>query len=177
MRLIIASLSLAALLAAAGMTGPRRIFEGAAGLLRTVRDGGRPECLTEALGERYDILSTSVKSYPCADGNAAPLEAAAAILREQSLAPRDIDRLRFQVKSFLIPFALRYNGDSTRRYRPANELDARMSLPYCVAAGLLNGDLGSLPLNCLQPFASDRGLRVEDHNMAEDQLVKEMPNR
>jgi 2-methylcitrate dehydratase PrpD len=31
-----------------------------------------------------------------------------------------------------------YYGDKERKYRPQNELDAQMSLPYCLSVGLLN---------------------------------------
>lgn len=133
--------ALAAHLAAAGMTGPHSIFEGEFGVLRAFSRTPRPEQLIEGLGSRYDILQTSVKLYPCADGNAAPMQAALGIVREQKLALDEIESLHFRIKSFLIPFALRFNGSTARRYRPQNELDARMSMPYCVAMALLEDGL------------------------------------
>lgn len=133
---------LSARLAQAGMNGPRSIFEGDYGLFNVYSTDSRPERLLQELGERYDILDTSVKLYPFCDGNAAPLEATLAILRENNLALSDIEKLDYRIKSFLIPYAVDYHGDRTRKYRPQNELDAQMSLPYCIAVGLLkDGDV------------------------------------
>ncbi len=141
--------AIAASLAKAGMTGPRSIFEGDFGLFQAYGRDSRPHLLLEDLGTRYDILQTSVKTYPCGDGNAAPLQAALAIVRENGLRPPEIESLHFRIKSLLIPFAFSFMGDSSRRYRPENELDARMSLPYCVAVGLLND--GRLGLEDFEP--------------------------
>lgn len=127
---------LAAHLAVGGMTGPKSIFEGDFGVFKVYSAGGKPEKLLEDLGTRFDILDTSVKRYPFCDGNAAPLEAALAILDESDLAIPDIASLHFRMKSFLIPYVVNYQGDSTRKYRPQVELDAQMSLPYCLSLGL-----------------------------------------
>lgn len=133
---------LSARLAQAGMTGPRSIFEGEFGLFKVYSAEARPERLLAELGERYDILDTSVKLYPFCDGNAAPLEATLAIMRENNVKLGDIAKLRYRIKSFLIPYSIDFFGDRTRKFRPQNELDAQMSLPYCIAVGLLNnGDL------------------------------------
>lgn len=127
---------LSATLANAGMTGPRTIFEGENGMFRAYSKKPMPEALLEDLGVRFDILDTSFKFYPFCDGNAAPLEAAIAIVKENQLSLDDVVGIHFRIKSFLIPYAVSYGGDSERKYRPQNELDAQMSLPYCIAAGL-----------------------------------------
>lgn len=133
---------LSARLAQAGMNGPRSIFEGEFGLFKVYSAEARPERLLAELGERYDILDTSVKLYPFCDGNAAPLEATLQIMREHNVKLADIAKLHYRIKSFLVPYMIDFHGDRTRKFRPQNELDAQMSLPYCMAAGLLNnGDL------------------------------------
>jgi len=126
-------------LAKGGMTGPRSIFEGEHGVFHAYSENSQPERLVEELGTRFDILDTSVKLYPFCDGNAAPLEAALAVLEENSLGIEDLETLHFQMKSFLIPYVVDYHGDKERKYRPQNELDGQMSLPYCLSVGLLNG--------------------------------------
>jgi len=129
---------LSAHLARRGMTGPRSIFEGEHGLFHAYSEDSVPEQLVAELGTRFDILDTSVKLYPFCDGNAAPLEAALTALRENGLTPDDVENFHFRVKSFLIPYVIDYYGDKERKYRPQNELDAQMSLPYCLSVGLLN---------------------------------------
>jgi 2-methylcitrate dehydratase PrpD len=128
---------LSAHLAKRGMTGPRSIFEGEHGLFRAYSEDSNFELLVEELGTRFDILDTSTKLYPFCDGNAAPLEAALAILRENRLTPNDVINFHFRMKSFLIPYVIDYHGDKERKYAPQTELDAQMSLPYCLSVGLL----------------------------------------
>jgi 2-methylcitrate dehydratase PrpD len=125
-------------LARGGMTGPRSIFEGEFGVFKAYSDAPRLDMVLEELGSRWDILDSSVKRYPFCDGNAAPLEAAFGLVQEAKVDVDDIERLHFRMKSFLIPYVVDYHGDRERKYRPQTELDAQMSLPYCVATGLLN---------------------------------------
>ena len=125
-------------LANRGMTGPKSIFEGEHGVFKAYSENFQPDCLVEELGSRYDILDTSIKLYPFCDGNAAPLEAALAIMRENSLHVDELKTLHFRMKSFLIPYVVNYHGDKERKYRPQNELDGQMSLPFCLAVGILN---------------------------------------
>ena len=133
---------ISAQLALDGMVGPKSIFEGEHGIIRAFSKEGFPEKLVEQLGRRFDILSTSFKWYPFCDGNACPLEAALAIVRENQIALDSIQNIHFKTKSFLIPYIIDYYGDTARKYRPQNEMDAQMSLPYCLAVGLLkDGDV------------------------------------
>jgi len=133
---------LSARLASGGMNGPRTVFEGSFGLFNVYSDQSRPDRLVAELGERYDILDTSFKKYPFCDGNAAPLEATLELLQEQGVGIGDVASLHYRIKSFLIPYCIDYHGDRTRKFRPLNELDAQMSLPFCIAMGILqNGRL------------------------------------
>jgi 2-methylcitrate dehydratase PrpD len=134
---------LGARLAQGGMNGPRTIFEGDYGLFKVLSSESRPERLLAELGTRYDILDTSFKRYPFCDGNAAPLEATLELMAREGIAIEDIASLDYRIKTFLIPYCIDFHGDRTRKFRPRNELDAQMSLPYCIAVGLLNkGELG-----------------------------------
>ncbi len=128
---------LSARLAKGGMTGPRTIFEGDYGLFKVYSAESRPERLLAELGSRYDILDTSFKSYPFCDGNATPLEATLGLMEEHGITIDDIASLHYRIKTFLIPYCIDYHGDRSRKFRPRNELDAQMSLPYCIAVGLL----------------------------------------
>lgn len=132
---------LSAHLAKRGMTGPRSIFEGENGLFRAYSEDANPEQLVKDLGTRFDILDTSTKLYPFCDGNAAPLEAALGMLRENGLTHKDVESFHFRIKSFLIPYVVDYHGDKDRKYAPQTELDAQMSLPYCLSVGLLRDGL------------------------------------
>ena len=158
---------LSAHLAKNGLTGPRTIFEGEFGALRAYSDHAAPEQLVEELGTRFDILDTSVKRFPCCDGAAAPVEAALAILAENRLSPDDIESIHFRVKSFLIPYLVDYHGDKERKYRPQTELDAQMSLPYCLGVAVLGG--GRMRIEDFDPprFSDPRVLGLADRVSAE----------
>ena len=133
---------LSARLAQLGMTGPRTIFEGDYGIFRVCSADARPERLLTELGSRYDILDTSFKKYPFCDGNAAPLEATLELMREHAVETDDIASMHYRIKTFLVPYCIDYHGDRSRKFRPRTELDAQMSLPYCIAVGLIkNGKL------------------------------------
>ena len=144
---------LAARLAQAGMNGPRSIFEGQFGLFRVYSAESKPERLLTELGSRYDILDTSFKRYPFCDGNAAPLEATLQLMQENDIEIGDIESLDYRIKSFLVPYCIDYHGDRTRKFRPRTELDAQMSLPYCIAVGLLKK--GELDVSDFDPKRFD----------------------
>ena len=55
----------AALLAAKGFTGPSSVLEGERGFLKVYSPSPHPARLVEGLGERYVMLDTTVKSFPC----------------------------------------------------------------------------------------------------------------
>lgn len=133
---------LSARLAKGGMNGPRTVFEGSFGIFNVYSEHAYPDRLLAELGSRYDILDTSFKKYPFCDGNAAPLEATLELMQEHGITIGDIATLHYQIKSFLIPYCIDYHGDRSRKFRPQNELDAQMSLPFCIAMGILkNGRL------------------------------------
>jgi len=140
-------------LARNGMTGPSTIFEGDFGLFKVLSSDSRPDRLLAELGVRHDILDTSFKLYPFCDGNAAPLEATLQLMAEEGIGISDIKSLHYKIKTFLIPYCIDYHGDRTRKYRPHNELDAQMSLPYCIAIGLLKR--GSLQIRDFDPTGFD----------------------
>lgn len=144
---------LGARLAQGGMNGPRTIFEGDYGIFKVLSAESRPERLLAELGSRYDILDTSFKRYPFCDGNAAPLEATMELMERNRIGIDDIKSLHYRIKTFLIPYCIDYHGDRSRKFRPRNELDAQMSLPYSVAVGLLKN--GKLEVHDFDPARFD----------------------
>ncbi|MBN8959353.1 MAG: MmgE/PrpD family protein [Rhizobiales bacterium] len=154
-------------LAKRGMTGPKTIFEGNFGVLKAYSGSNDAARLAEELGQRFDILQTSFKKYPFCDGNAAPLEAAIQITRDNGIAIDDIESINFRIKTFLIPYTIDYFGDRVRKFRPQNELDAQMSLPYCVAVGLRNGGTVKLSDFDAEQLGNPETLKLADRMTAE----------
>lgn len=127
-------------LAKAGMTGPMTIFEGRYSLFKTY--GLIEECaldqLTADLGHRWEATRISIKPYPCCHFAHAFVDCARN-LRAKGLRAEDIDRLECVVPEIEValicePFA--------QKLHPSSPYEAKFSLPYLVAAGLIDGAVG-----------------------------------
>lgn len=131
---------IAARLAAAGFTGPRGALDGRFGLYRSHLgesgwDLGR---LTTGLGERWELLGTGLKPYPCCHYNHAFADCAAVLRSRHQLRAEDIDSIECVVPSRQRPIVC--EPESSKR-EPQNDYDAKFSLPYAVASVLVRGHL------------------------------------
>ncbi len=127
----------AALLAAAGLTGPDEIFEGTAGWGATVAGEMDFAALIAPVGERYRILDTCLKPYAAVAGAMAPVRAALEIARQQKLTPADIAGVTIRLHAVAVKKA----SDPRKTY-PRDKETADHSYHYCVAAALLDGACG-----------------------------------
>src|SRR5579884_98248 len=87
----------AALLAAEGFTGPRRIFEGRDGFLHAYSRNPVPERLTNGLGGSYEILRTAVKPHACCRYMQGPIDAILALVREHGIEAQRIQKIEIGV--------------------------------------------------------------------------------
>lgn len=138
---------LAAEMAARGVSGSRKVEA----WLKIISDDAKPERLLEGIADdgrfdQWELLSGVVTKYYAAPGPlATPVEAMFMLLAEHDLAPEDIERIE---------------ADCTRRtaifsgMQPGNELEARGSLPYCLALAACTRD----PSLLLGPGYRDRWL-------------------
>jgi len=135
----------AAMLAQRGMTGPGPIFEGEKGFMKLVSGpvelsafGGEPQ------GERgsvpFKILDTYIKHYPV-EYHAQSAVEAARLVREEILNKEGRAALggitEIVVGSYEV--AIEIIGRDPEKWRPRTRETADHSLPYCVAAALLDG--------------------------------------
>jgi 2-methylcitrate dehydratase PrpD len=128
---------IAARLAAAGAEGPPTVLEGERGIYGAL--SARPaeaSAVTSGLGERWEVGRIAIKPYPSCRLTHAALDAAK-LLREQ-VDTEDVCDMVIQVH----PDAAAYVGwpDEERR-RPRTVYDAKFSLPWSVAALLLDGEV------------------------------------
>jgi 2-methylcitrate dehydratase PrpD len=118
----------AALLAAAGMQGPRYILDAAwGGFFATYcRDTATPEKTVQRLGEDFRIFATGVKPFPCCRGLHSSIEALLDVMQDNAIAADDIERM------------VVHGADRTvrqfRNYEVKTILDGQFSLPYALAA-------------------------------------------
>lgn len=125
----------AAALAAHGATGPASVLEGRFGLLASHLCEFDADALTAELGSRWETTQIAFKAYPCCHLSHAVLDAVA----ESGLGPDDVEAIVAEVAGEVaIGLVLE---PAERKLRPATPYEAKFSLPYCIAALLVRGEL------------------------------------
>ncbi|HVQ42152.1 MAG TPA: MmgE/PrpD family protein, partial [Vicinamibacterales bacterium] len=128
---------LAAMLAKGGMTASASALDGAQGYLRAF-DSERDDLSTAVadLGSRWEILDTgiTVKLYPSCAGTHPTLDAVLDLIADERFSDDDVLRIDVDVDA-IVPTILIYA-------RPATALEAKFSLPFCVAAAVVFGSVG-----------------------------------
>lgn len=128
---------MAAGLAARDLGGSARAIDGPQGLLQAAN--GESFSLDEQLadlGDRWEILDTgiTVKLYPSCAGTHPALDAILDLRRAHGFTDRDVERLDVGVDA-LAPTILIHD-------RPATDLEAKFSMPFCAAAAIVFGRVG-----------------------------------
>ena len=128
---------LAAILAKGGMTSSAAALDGSQGYLHAF-DSEREDLasVTADLGSRWEILDTgiTVKLYPSCAGTHPSLDAVLDLIADERFTADAVERVDVDVDP-IVPTILIYD-------RPATALEAKFSLPFCVAAALAFGRVG-----------------------------------
>jgi len=128
----------AACLAAEGMTGPEQIFEGKLGFCNKV--SGPFSLSVDAFGGRrqpFKIMESSLKVWPCVVFVQSAVDAAVQIRKELGGAG-GIEK----VDVYTYDLAIEICASQPEHWQPATREGADHSLPYCVAAALMDGTVG-----------------------------------
>ena len=135
-----------ALLARDGFSGPEHIIDGKEGLFavfKHVQYKGEPATfdgealvadLPNSTKSHYRILDCGMKSFPIEALSHAPLTAMMKTVKEHNIKADDVKEIKVEV----IARAADILGDP-HKYRPDSKETADHSLPYCMAAGLVDG--------------------------------------
>jgi 2-methylcitrate dehydratase PrpD len=128
---------MAAQLAARGLAGSPHAIDGAQGLRRAT--DGEASSLDDQLadlGRRWEIVDTgiTVKLYPSCAGTHPALDAVLDLRREHRVAAADVVKIEVGVDA-LTPTILVHA-------RPTTDLEAKFSMPFCVAAAVVFGRVG-----------------------------------
>jgi 2-methylcitrate dehydratase PrpD len=133
----------AAMLAAAGTTGPARVFEGRFGLFAShlqdpsvAKDFDR---LTGGLGTRWESRNSSFKPYPAAHVIHPYVDAVLRVRRDRGIAPSDVERIDCPVARFIVGIVCEPVDE---KLAPASEAHGRVSLQHTIAEAFYFGDLG-----------------------------------
>ena len=126
----------AAQLAAAGMTGPEYPFEGKFGLWAQTMGERFPVRLpTRFKGHTFAVRETNIKSFPVRDAIQVPIMAALKLRKK--IAAAEIETLR--IDTYAKHFAVAAKDRAL--WTPKTRETADHSLPFCVAAALIDGEV------------------------------------
>lgn len=124
---------LAARLAQNGFTGPENIFTGRHGFFNQI--SGPFNLSPRALGPSWGIMKTHIKFYPAEHHAQSAIEAALRV--RPSLAGRKISRIIIHC----FDAAVQIIGSEKEKWMPTTRETADHSMPYLVAAALVDGDI------------------------------------
>lgn len=126
----------AALLARAGITGPRRIFEAEWGGLFALYNGGAgsPEKALHELGVDFNVATAYIKPHACCRGSHSTIDTVLSLVQERDLKPEDVRHISITA------------GETAVNMLSVDPIetvfDAQFSLPYAVTIALHNRSVG-----------------------------------
>ena len=127
-------------LAQRGVRGAQATFEGVDGFLRVyLRDRCDRDVLRKGLGQHYEFTQLSYKPYPCCRFNHTAIDAALALRASAGVGADRVGRVRVGVNRQA------YEAVATPvdvRKAPGTIVHAQFSLPFTVAAALVDGRVG-----------------------------------
>lgn len=123
-------------LAQRGFSGPKNFLEGPWGYFHLYsKDKYDPDALVRDLGKRFKLDNTVFKRYPSCGGTIASTDATLYLIREKGINSDNIARIDIKVLPYLFKLV---GGQFKIGENPT--VDAKFSIQYCVASGLLRKD-------------------------------------
>lgn len=167
---------MAAGLAGKGITGSPYVLEGTelkGGFTQiTVRVDAKPERITDKLGEYYSIMDIYFKPYTACRHTHGTAQATLMMMKEKKIMPDDIDSIT--VSTYAVA-ALAVGKDVPDG---GSFVSAQFSIPYVVAACILDGALGPVQLTerrIADPAVIALAKKVKVKS--DDELNKMYPNK
>jgi 2-methylcitrate dehydratase PrpD len=128
--------ALAATLAAGGFSGPATILEGRFGFYATFLGKSPDPAPFETLGRHWETLRVAFKPYPCCHYNHAYLDCALELRAAHAITVDAIESIECRVPAGEVPIVCE---PAEAKARPRTAYEAQFSLPYSVAAALVDG--------------------------------------
>lgn len=123
----------AALMAKRGYTGTEKVFEGKEGLMDVFGPAWAVEKLTGGLGERYKILECSMKAFPTEALTHTHITATLKAVRNNNINYDQIESVTVTTIARACDILF-----DPHKYRPESRETADHSLPYCIAAAIVD---------------------------------------
>jgi 2-methylcitrate dehydratase len=125
---------IAAQLAQQGYSGPEHVIDGKEGLVDTFGPDFELNLLTDQLGEDWRILRCSMKAFAAEALTHSPITAVIKIVNDHQLQPAVISEVAVKT----VARAADILSDPSK-YKPTSKETADHSLPYCLAAAIVDG--------------------------------------
>lgn len=124
---------LSANIIAAGANGPRGLLEFETGFCNAMSEQPRMECLIEALGEQYFIMTDSLKFFPTIHCSHTGIEGMINLVQRHKLVHTAIGSIDLKITDLAKGQGMTFDPQTT--------LAARLSIPYSVATAAVRGEL------------------------------------
>ena len=130
-------------LARLGYQADPSALDGPWGFFQVTAGGCDAQMLQGKLGKPWSMLDpgVSVKPYPCGSLAHPSMDALLELLRENDIRPQEVEEVCLGTSSNVL--------DALRYQRPQNELEAKFSIPFCMAILVLERKAG------IQEFRSE----------------------
>jgi len=126
---------LSAQLAQRGYEGPAHVIDGKEGIVDTfVNNEFKLNILTDGLGDTFRINRCSMKAFPTEALTHSPISAVIKVMKANNLSKQDVA----EVKIRTVARAADILSDPSK-YDPRTRETADHSLPYCIAAAIVDG--------------------------------------
>ncbi len=137
---------LSADLARAGFSGATRILEGDRGFFRAMSTSHDPTRITDGLGQKWKISENCYKLHSCCGHTHTAIDVALDLRLQQRWSAQDVlaNVTGIQIETYGPGYEI------VKQVNPCSPFQAKFSIAYCVAAGLLEGRAG------LDQFSPDR---------------------
>ncbi len=127
----------AAMLAAAGYTGPSEVFEGKEGLFEVLSSvKWNRDSLVDGLGRKFLITQCGFKAFPTEALTHQPITATLEAMQENKIAPADVKEVLVETTKRGVDIL-----SDEGKYHPETKETADHSLPYCVAVAIAKGNV------------------------------------
>jgi 2-methylcitrate dehydratase len=126
----------AAFLAMRGVTGPRQVFEGNKGFIEAISGPFEIDWSREGL---ESVRHTILKRFNAEIHSQSAIEALLELRREHGLSGADVERI--ELETFQVAFDIIGGGEEGDKRHVHSKEEADHSLPYLLAAALLDGQV------------------------------------
>ncbi|NOY55944.1 MAG: MmgE/PrpD family protein [Actinobacteria bacterium] len=164
---------LAGLLAERGYTGPEHVIDGKEGLVETLGPEWKLGVLTDKLGQSWRITRCGMKAFPTEALTHTPISAVLDLVTEHDLAADDVEQVHIRS----LARAADILADPSK-YEPRNRETADHSLPYVIAAALVDRQV--TPLQFTIAKIEDPQIRAQLNKVvvvADPEIEKDFPAR